>query len=65
MNHTCAATASRVQQSGQLLDEITCVGGQRGEYRFGSENTVLAFHTDDGDGGGFVAALRPGHHVSH
>jgi hypothetical protein len=53
-----------VQQPGQVLYEITGVGGQRGQYRIGSENTVLAFHTDDGDGGGFVAAQRPGHRFS-
>jgi hypothetical protein len=53
VNHANAALTGAVEEPAQIRDETGAVGGQCGQHRFGAKHTVLAFHTDDGDGGEF------------
>jgi hypothetical protein len=53
VNHAHAVSTGAVEEPAQVRDEAGGVGGQRGQHRFGTDYTVLAFDTDDGNGGKF------------
>ncbi|GAB4672249.1 hypothetical protein MOKP101_47910 [Mycobacterium avium subsp. hominissuis] len=52
VNHPHAAGTRGIEETAQIRDDAGAVSGQCRQNGIGAKYAVLAFHTNDGDGGG-------------
>ncbi len=61
VNHPHAAGTRGIEETAQIRDDAGAVSGQCRQNGIGAKYAVLAFHTNDGDGGGIETFWRLRH----